>query len=135
MVRREGGFTPLWNLIFHIWHTVETWISSSPWQKEIVDNVITLVTWLICNLQTKPFSNKLTLSSWWHRQSTLFVISYPRCKFELHTMSGSITMEAPYFSLEKLSKLSASLRSCSLRTRRCFKLWTWGCQNVYKGVF
>ena len=74
------------NFNFHIWYKVGTWTTDNPLQKKTIYDVISLVMWLMCNLQIR---NQSMRSSLWGHQLTLFVKWYPQCKLELHAMSGS----------------------------------------------
>ena len=38
---------------FHTWCELETFIRDTPWEKKLIDGVITFVTWPMCILQTK----------------------------------------------------------------------------------
>ena len=58
-VEGEGVHSPS-NLNFHIWYEFEIWTSNSSRQKETIVLVITLLTWLVCNLKiTNHFLTKL----------------------------------------------------------------------------
>ena len=59
--RGEGDVQ--WNLNCHIWYTVQSLTSNSPWQKETIYNIITSVKSLTYNSQTKgSFETKMMTS-------------------------------------------------------------------------
>ena len=59
----RGGGHVLWNRNFHIWYTLESLTSDSPWQKEAIYHIITSVRSLIYSIQTRElFETKLMTS-------------------------------------------------------------------------
>ena len=62
---RWGG-----NISFHVWCEAEIWTTDSRLWKEVRDDFITLVTWMVCNLQTRNYSEEQLL---WN----LFTVNLP----------------------------------------------------------
>lgn len=79
----RGVYTPLpLTLNFYIWYEVESRTNDSPWSKETIDDIITLATCLMFNLQPETVFGqshvikliKLPINFTWKRVSLVYIL-------------------------------------------------------------
>ena len=82
-----------------------TWTSGNPWQKEMIDAIITLITCLMCNLRTRNRLQTKTLN-----QETSFVKGYPQCEVQLHTMlRGTLNVRFNFIPCQHVEKMEGNI--------------------------
>lgn len=115
------ALSPFWYLNLFILHELETWTSDRSWKKEIIDDMITMVTRLRCNMRTRNgFKKKSRVIKliWSTINDTNQRASFS--KFQLHTMSGS--WKEPIFSMQNwISRLWLVLRNSNMFLQNEFK--------------
>ena len=90
---------PCWNFNFFIWRETETWTRDSSWKKEMIDDIVTLVMYLRCDLRTRHGFEKKS-----HYQVDDFTNQRYQYKFQLHAQSRSWKMErSDFFAFETWS--------------------------------
>ena len=113
--------SPCWNFNFFIWHETETWTGDRSWKQEMIDEIITLVMYLKCNLRTRHGFEKKS-----HDQVDDFTNQryqsrgIPSISFNLYPVKKLKNGKDWFFCMWNLvSKLWLVLRTRSLLTN-CF---------------
>lgn len=116
----EGGEVYAFHvkLQFSLWHEPETWTSDSPSKLRAFDEAISLVTWLICNLQTRKH---------FHIKSQYYVADdkwYAWFKSQLHLMrklrDHDSNWDIPWHWTFLVKKYNFHMWTD-------LKCWIWGC--------